>query len=73
MCAWLHGKSSIDIGLRLWHPVHMRYEVQTAVRLDKDIAEKLAKIAIEMDRSTSWLIRNAVTEWVKAYKPAKKA
>jgi predicted transcriptional regulator len=51
----------------------MRYEVQTAVRLDKDIAEKLAKIAIEMDRSTSWLIRNAVTEWVKAYKPAKKA
>jgi predicted transcriptional regulator len=44
----------------------------TGVRLEPDVKEKLEQIAVEMDRSVSWLIRNAVNEWVKAYKPARK-
>jgi predicted transcriptional regulator len=45
----------------------------TGVRLEPEVKATLERIAVEMDRSVSWLIRNAVTEWVKAYKPPKKA
>jgi predicted transcriptional regulator len=45
-----------------------KYNAVKAVRLDKDVDAKLARIAVAMDRSVSWLIRNAVTQWVKAYK-----
>jgi hypothetical protein len=56
-----------------------RYPEQTAVRLDTDVAEKLARIAVIEDRSVSSVIRRMVADAVAAYKlpsapkPARKA
>jgi predicted transcriptional regulator len=40
----------------------------TAVRLDADDLAKLEVIATEQDRSVSWLIRKAVSEFLERQK-----
>jgi predicted transcriptional regulator len=44
----------------------------TAVRFDADVLERLAQIGESEDRSVSWLIRKAVSDFVADWKPAKK-
>lgn len=38
----------------------------TGVRLAPDMKAELTRIAAEMDRPVSWVIRHAVGEWLKA-------
>jgi len=44
----------------------------TAVRFDADVLDRLAQIGQVEDRSVSWLIRKAVSDFVTSWKPAKK-
>jgi predicted transcriptional regulator len=50
-----------------------KHEELKAVRMDSDAIEALTRIGKELDRSISWLIRAAVSEYIERYRAAKRA
>jgi predicted transcriptional regulator len=46
----------------------MAKEKQTAVRMDQKTYQALEKIAVKMDRSVSWLIRTAISDFIASHK-----
>ena len=41
------------------------------MRVSSEDYERLEHIGLEMDRSVSWLIRKAISDYIERYKPAK--
>jgi predicted transcriptional regulator len=49
-------------------PTKDTLDKMTAVRLASDEYERLQEIGAELDRPASWLIRQAVKEYIERYK-----
>ena len=50
-------------------PTRSRLDKMSAIRLDEGDYKRLQEIGADLDRSASWLIRQAVKEYIRKYKP----
>jgi predicted transcriptional regulator len=48
------------------------HDKQIGLRMDSGDIEALERIGVEIDRSVSWMIRTAVSEYIERYKAAKR-
>jgi predicted transcriptional regulator len=52
-------------------PVKATLDKMTAVRLEDKEYERLKEIGLELDRPASWIIRQAVKDYIERYKPGR--
>jgi hypothetical protein len=64
-----YGVISGETMERKTRPSKSRLDKMSAIRLDGQDYRRLQQIGLELDRPASWLIRQAVKEYIERYKP----